>query len=379
MRIYRVGGAVRDKLLGLPVKDHDWVVVGATPELMKKLGYHPVGRDFPVFLHPKTKEEYALARTERKSGHGYAGFTFHTSSDVSLEEDLLRRDLTINAMAEDESGNIIDPYGGQKDLENRQLRHVSPAFQEDPLRILRIARFAARLNPLGFHIATKTLELMKSMVASGEATHLVPERVWQETQKALMEPTPAVYFQTLESCGALQTTMPELRSFIHSQTLQFLNTAAQTGGTALIRFGCLFIPARTQTENDKNSNLLNIQSLSSRLRLPVDYTEAATLIAEHSQKAITAIKQPEAEAMMSLFETTDALRRPERFNTFINTLAFNSEEVFLKKEQITEWLRQCRSIKAKEIVPKHLKGKEIGEALKKARTQYIQQQINKSS
>ena len=332
MQVYRVGGAVRDQLLGLPVKDNDWVVVGATPDQMKDLGYQPVGRDFPVFLHPQTKEEYALARTERKTGHGYAGFSFHTSIDISLEEDLLRRDLTINAMAEDQHGNIIDPYGGQEDLENRRLRHISPAFQEDPLRILRVARFAARLAPLGFQVAEATLELMSNMVNNGEASHLVPERVWQETSRALMEPSPSVYFQTLESCGALQAVLPEFRSLIHNQTLLHLTMAARENSTALIRFGCLFSPLLPQPEAEKINGILTIQGVSSRMRLPSEYADMALLVTEHAQSVTSVIHSNNAESLMSLFEATDALRRPERFISLITILSYSFATVKLKKK-----------------------------------------------
>jgi len=210
MHIYKVGGAVRDRLLGRPVTEIDWVVVGATAEAMLEQGYRPVGADFPVFLHPQSGEEYALARTERKSGRGYGGFTFHASPEVTLEEDLIRRDLTINAIAEDQQGNLIDPYGGQRDLQARQLRHVSPAFAEDPLRVLRVARFAARYAPLGFSVAPETLELMHQLAESGELDALTPERSWKEISRALMEPRPDVFIQVLRDCGALTAMLPEV-------------------------------------------------------------------------------------------------------------------------------------------------------------------------
>ena len=210
MQIYKVGGAVRDRLLGRPVADTDWVVVGASAEAMQARGFRPVGSDFPVFLHPQTGEEYALARTERKSGQGYGGFTFHASPDVTLEEDLIRRDLTINAMAEDDQGRITDPYGGQRDLQDRVLRHVSPAFAEDPLRVLRVARFAARYAPLGFRVADETLELMRQLAESGELQALTAERSWKEISRALMEPRPDVFIQVLRDCGALAELLPEL-------------------------------------------------------------------------------------------------------------------------------------------------------------------------
>lgn len=208
MKIYAVGGAVRDELLGLPVKDHDWVVVGTTPQAMQAQGFLPVGRDFPVFLHPATREEYALARTERKTAPGYAGFVFHAATEVTLEEDLRRRDLTINAMAKAEDGTLIDPYGGQADIEAKVLRHVSPAFAEDPVRILRVARFAARFSD--FTLAPETLALMQMMVANGEVDALVPERVWQELARGLMEAAPSRMFTVLDDCGALQKLLPEI-------------------------------------------------------------------------------------------------------------------------------------------------------------------------
>jgi tRNA nucleotidyltransferase (CCA-adding enzyme) len=210
MKAYLVGGAVRDALLGRPVKERDWVVVGETPESMLTKGYKPVGKDFPVFLHPTTREEYALARTERKTAPGYHGFAIHAAADVTLEQDLLRRDLTINAMAQDEQGALIDPYGGRKDLESRRLRHVSPAFSEDPVRILRLARFAARFAPLGFTVATDTRALMSDMVVAGEVDALVPERVFAELSKALEEDTPSVFFAVLRDCSALARLFPEI-------------------------------------------------------------------------------------------------------------------------------------------------------------------------
>ena len=210
MKIYLVGGAVRDGLLRLPVKDKDWVVVGATPQEMLDAGYQQVGKDFPVFLHPKSREEYALARTERKSGQGYTGFTCYAAPDVTLEQDLLRRDLTINAIAQDEHGEFIDPYNGRADIEKRLLRHVSPAFNEDPLRVLRVARFAARYAHLNFQIAPETQALMSAMAANGELEHLTPERVWKETENALTSRNPQVYFDVLRKCGALKVLFPEI-------------------------------------------------------------------------------------------------------------------------------------------------------------------------
>ncbi|HXF65338.1 MAG TPA: multifunctional CCA tRNA nucleotidyl transferase/2'3'-cyclic phosphodiesterase/2'nucleotidase/phosphatase, partial [Burkholderiales bacterium] len=236
MKVYCVGGAVRDELLGLPVKDRDYVVVGATPEQMVQLGYKPVGRDFPVFLHPETHEEYALARTERKTARGYHGFEFHAAPEVTLEQDLARRDLTINAIAKDASGNIIDPFGGVADLRAGILRHVSPAFAEDPVRILRVARFAARY---GFAIAPETLALMRRMVAEGEADALVPERAWQEIARGLMEARPSRMLEALRACGALARVAPELdalwdRKDAAAQALAALDAAAREGATLAV-------------------------------------------------------------------------------------------------------------------------------------------------
>ncbi|WP_455565519.1 polynucleotide adenylyltransferase [Modicisalibacter luteus] len=231
LQVYRVGGAVRDARLGWPVVDQDWVVVGTTPEEMRRRGFRPVGRDFPVFLHPETHEEYALARTERKQGHGYTGFVVHASPEVTLEEDLARRDLTINAMAETPEGTLVDPFHGQRDLEARRLCHVSPAFVEDPLRVLRTARFLARYQGLGFYIADDTLALMKRLADSGEIAHLVAERVWQETEKALGEPCPQGYFQSLQACHALGELMPELAAdnVALSQALARLDQLPEAG------------------------------------------------------------------------------------------------------------------------------------------------------
>ena len=361
MQIYRVGGAVRDKLLGLPIKDQDWVVVGATPERMRELGFVPVGRDFPVFLHPQSKEEYALARTERKTGHGYAGFTFYTASTVTLTEDLLRRDLTINAMAEDESGQIIDPFHGQDDLHNRLLRHVSPAFQEDPLRILRVARFAARLAPLGFQIAEQTLTLMKTMVANGEASHLVAERVWLETVQALQEPSPATYFQTLIRCQALPVVLPELCALLDEQTLARLQRAAEAHAPALVRFACLF------ALSDPSA----IRRLQARLRLPGEYADLALLVSEFGECISATLQHPDAQALMAIFESTDALRRPQRFATVLDALAYRDTVVRQEKQSTVALLNGCLAIKADSLVAQGVTGKALGHALRQERISFL--------
>ena len=298
MKIYRVGGAVRDKLLDYPSIENDWVVVGSSPQEMLELGYQPVGQDFPVFIDTQSGEEYALARTERKSGHGYQGFAFHTAPDVSLEDDLIRRDLTINAMAEDDDGSIIDPHGGQQDLSNKILRHVSNAFTEDPLRVLRVARFAARYHHLGFSIAAETLSLMSTISASGELQHLVAERVWKETDRALCERSPDIYIQVLRDCGALAVLFPEVeklfgvaqRADYHPEidtgihTLMSLQQAARLSDNSPIRFSVLvhdlgkgitpdhILPSHSGHEA---RGLPLVKDVCDRLKVPNDHRQLA--------------------------------------------------------------------------------------------------------
>ncbi|HXI37260.1 MAG TPA: multifunctional CCA tRNA nucleotidyl transferase/2'3'-cyclic phosphodiesterase/2'nucleotidase/phosphatase [Burkholderiales bacterium] len=286
MKTYVVGGAVRDELLGLPVKDRDHVVVGATPDEMAKLGFKPVGKDFPVFLHPQTHEEYALARTERKSGRGYKGFAVYAAPDVTLEDDLRRRDLTINAMARAEDGALIDPFGGKKDLENKILRHVSEAFAEDPVRILRVARFAARF---GFKIADETMALMRTMVESGETDYLVPERVWQEFSKGLMEERPQRMFEVLEACGLRERLLPELET-----------QPEALSGSLAARFA-LLCWALAEDE---------VETLCRRLRVPNEPRELG-LLASRNRAGLESAKSP--EELLELLKKTDAFRRPERF------------------------------------------------------------------
>jgi tRNA nucleotidyltransferase (CCA-adding enzyme) len=291
VKTYLVGGAVRDELLGLPVKERDHVVVGSTPEEMERLGYKPVGRDFPVFLHPKTHEEYALARTERKSGRGYKGFTVHAAPDVTLEDDLRRRDLTINAMAKAEDGTIIDPFGGRRDLQAKLLRHVSEAFAEDPVRILRVARFAARF---GFAVAAGTMALMKRMVDSGETDYLVPERVWQEYAKGLMEREPQRMHDVLEACGLRPKLLPEL------------GATGKLEGTLAQRFAQLAWPLKES----------EVEALSSRLKVPGEVRELA-LLAARNRMALRASRLATPQALLELLKRTDALRRPERFRDLL--------------------------------------------------------------
>ncbi len=320
MKIYTVGGAVRDELLGLAVKDRDFVVVGATPEDMTRLGYRPVGKDFPVFLHPATHEEYALARTERKTARGYKGFQVYAAPDVTLEQDLSRRDLTINAIARDEAGRLIDPYGGAEDLKRGVLRHVSPAFAEDPVRILRAARFAARF---GFEVAPATLRLMRAMVLAGEADALVPERVWQELASGLMEAAPSKMFALLRRCGALERVLPELDSAWanrarYQRSLRELDSAAGRGRALEVRYAVLACALAAMPQSgDAPQNAL--RNMSARLRAPSDCAELA-LLALRQREQIALGVQPGAEAVVALFQTCDAWRRPERFGQLLQAV-----------------------------------------------------------
>ncbi len=339
MQVYLVGGAVRDRLLGLPVRERDWVVVGARPEELEALGYTPVGREFPVFLHPLTREEYALARQERKVAPGYKGFTTRFSPDVTLEDDLRRRDLTINAMAETPSGEIIDPYGGQRDLQARILRHVSPAFAEDPVRILRVARFAARFADLGFTVAPETLDLMKQMVASGEVNALVPERVWKETERALAEPRPEVYFECLRECGALAVIFPEIEALYgvpqpekwHPEidtgvhVMLALRCAAKLSPSTAVRFAALVHDlGKAHTPKDQwpshrgheELGVPLIEALAERLRIPNEHRDLGILAARHHGTIHRAAELRPA-TILRLLEETDAFRRPERFTDLL--------------------------------------------------------------
>lgn len=304
-RIYRVGGAVRDRHLGLPVRERDWVVVGTTPEAMEAAGFQPVGKDFPVFIHPRTGEEYALARTERKSGPGHTGFTFHATPDVTLEADLERRDLTINAMAETPEGELIDPYGGARDLAERRLRHVSPAFEEDPLRVLRVARFAAYLAPCDFEVADETLTLMSRMAARGDLDELTPERVWKELEKALATQRPDAFFSVLHQCGALAAALPELVPAAQADCPVLRASISRTEDIHL-RFGAVVLDAARRGP-------INLAQLGGRLRAPKRALTAARLAVEHTH-TVRAAMNADATELMALLEALDALRRPERLS-----------------------------------------------------------------
>lgn len=343
MKSYLVGGAVRDTLLGLPVKDRDWVVVGATPQEMLDAGYQQVGRDFPVFLHPQSREEYALARTERKSGSGYTGFTCYAAPDVTLEQDLLRRDLTVNALAQDENGTIIDPFNGQQDLHQRILRHVSPAFNEDPLRVLRVARFAARYAHLSFRIADETMTLMREMTGAGELAHLTPERVWKETESALRTRNPQVYFQVLRDCGALKVLFPEIDALFgvpapakwHPEidtgihTLMTVSMAAMLSPEVDVRFATLCHdlgkgltpPALWPRHHGHGpAGVRLVEGLCQRLRVPNELRDLAKLVAEYHDLIHTfPVLQP--KTIVKLFDSIDAWRKPQR----VEQIALTSE------------------------------------------------------
>jgi tRNA nucleotidyltransferase (CCA-adding enzyme) len=313
VKIYAVGGAVRDELLGLSVTDRDYVVVGSTPEEMVRLGYKPVGKDFPVFLHPRTNEEYALARTERKVARGYKGFLVHASSDVTLEQDLERRDLTINAMARDEAGRLVDPFGGAGDLERGLLRHVSPAFAEDPVRILRVARFAARF---GFAVAPETMALMRSMVASGEADALVPERVWQEFSRGLMEGEAALMFQVLAEARLLEKLLPELKlAFEHGRPIndsaRILVRSLDCAATERLGLAVRFALVASRAESSEPARIL-----SERLKAPGDCRDLALLAVQHGE-AVRRAAEYRAEEALGLLERCDAFRRPGRFSELL--------------------------------------------------------------
>lgn len=339
MKIYLVGGAIRDKLLGLSVKDRDWVVTGATEAGMIARGYLQVGKGFPVFLHSDSKEEYALARTEQKTAPGHTGFAVHASTDVTLEQDLQRRDLTINAIAQGGDGELIDPYGGKADLQNRVLRHVSPAFREDPLRVLRIARFAARFAPLGFSVAEETMEIMKAMVSSGELKHLVEERVWQEIERAMSTPAPAEFIRTLRECEALRVILPEVdRLFGVPQPEKYhpeidtglhillsLEQASKLSDDPVVRYATMIhdvgkgITDKSKWPSHFHHEQLGLKlqmAITKRIKVPNEYSQLAALVCEHHTKLHRVMKF-KSNTLLELLEALDATRRPERFDKFL--------------------------------------------------------------
>ena len=400
MQIYKVGGAVRDRLLGRPVSEVDWVVVGASAEQMLELGYRPVGADFPVFLHPQTGEEYALARTERKSGRGYGGFTFHASPDVTLEQDLIRRDLTVNAMAEDDQGNLIDPYNGQQDLKARILRHVSPAFAEDPLRVLRVARFAARYAPLGFSVAPETLMLMRQLAESGELAHLTAERSWKEISRALMEPRPEVFVQVLRDCGALAALLPEVDDLFgvpqpqahHPEidtgvhVLSVLHQCAEHDQPLNVRWACLLhdVGKGLTPEAEwprhiahEHKGLRLIEAINARCKAPRECAELAMLVGEfhtHGHRAL----ELRPSTLLELLQRFDVFRRPQRFVEFVAACEMDArgrlgleQRDYPQAAYLLGAAEVARQVPVKPLVEKGFKGAELGEALNRERLQAL--------
>ena len=365
MKIYLVGGAVRDKLLGLPVTEQDWVVVGAAINDMLKLGYQQVGKEFPVFIHPRSGEEYALARMERKVKPGYKGFTFDTSPAVTLEEDLIRRDLTINAMAFDaDTQQVIDPYHGQEDLEKKILRHVSPAFAEDPVRILRVGRFLARYAHLGFHVAPETVALMKEMVAAGEVNALVAERVWKELERALGERNPEKFFAILAESNALPILFPHLT--MNGKGMRALMTATALTQDTSVRFAVLLhaLPEDDTAIAAKNA----ITDICNRYRVPNAYRELAILTALHYTKALRA-ETLSADALLTLLSTLDVFRRPERFELFLTSCEAiaQSTEKTLNKQLLVAAALTAKAVDVQALIKEGLEGQALAEKLKEQR------------
>jgi len=400
---YLVGGAVRDQLLGLPVKDRDHVVVGATPEQMLKLGYSQVGKDFPVFLHPHNQEEYALARTERKQGKGYTGFTCYFADDVSLEEDLLRRDLTINAIAQSEQGQLIDPYGGQADLQARILRHVSPAFVEDPLRVLRVARFAARFHLLGFKVAADTLKLMQQIAHSGELASLTPERIWLELEKALASPAPQVFFEVLKQTDALAALIPELDQLFgvpaspkwHPEidtgihTLMVIEQSAKLDYHPVVRFAALchdFGKALTPQAKLPShpghgpAGVSPIKAFCQRIKVPNEYRDLALLVAEHHITIHSALEL-RPETVLKLFDRCDAWRKPQRFQQILEAgiadikgrLGFADHD-YPPYDYLLHQLEVANSVDVQAIVKAGFKGVEIKQQLHQQRLHLLSEE-----
>jgi tRNA nucleotidyltransferase (CCA-adding enzyme) len=401
MQVYLVGGAVRDRMLGREVTERDWVVVGATPAALEKQGYIPVGRDFPVFLHPKTKEEYALARQERKTGPGYRGFVTEFSPAVTLEEDLRRRDLTINAMAEDADGKVVDPFGGKRDLDARVLRHVSEAFLEDPVRILRVARFAARYDSYGFRVADETLELMRKMVANGEASALVAERVWTETEKALKEKSPQVFFETLRACGALAVVYPEIDALFgvpqpekwHPEVdtgvhqLLALQQVVRLGGGIEARFAVLMhdlgkgvTPKEKWPSHHGHEELgvALVEQLCARLRVPNHLRELAMITSRYHTHVHRAFEL-NSTTLLKTLESCDALRRPERFEAFLIACEADKrgrtgleDEPYPQRALFATARERVAAVALPESERVGLKGPQIGERLRRLRLNVIE-------
>jgi tRNA nucleotidyltransferase (CCA-adding enzyme) len=368
MQIYLVGGAVRDRLLGYPIYDRDWVVVGASAQEMIEQGYKPVGADFPVFIHPDSGEEYALARTERKSGHGYGGFVYYASPDVTLEQDLLRRDLTINAMAEAPDGSLSDPHGGREDLQHRILRHVSPAFAEDPLRVLRVARFAARYAALGFSVADETLALMRQLSTGGELGYLSAERVWQEFERALGETSPGVFFDVLQRCGALDKLFGEFRALQCDPAWPALATGLAELPQTQERFAVLTCAALLTDNVSQDSIRPRIEALSLRLKTPRAYRDQALLVCSQ-QACLLQLPQSDADARLAVANGLDLLRRPERMPSlarcFDNLAAWLNIDGPSALERLQALHRALTETTPAQLMQQGFKGKALGDELKR--------------
>lgn len=396
MRIFLVGGAVRDKLLQLAIKDCDYMVVGSTPEALLALGYQQVGKDFPVFLHPQTGDEYALARTEHKQGNGYNGFSCYSGEDVSLEDDLIRRDLTINAIAENEFGERFDPYNGLQDIKDKVLRHVSPAFSEDPLRVLRVARFAARFYKLGFTIAPETLLLMQQLSTSGELCHLTPERVWAETEKALASDAPQVYFQILKDCGALAVLFPEIDCLygipapkkwhpeidtgIH--TLMVVEQAVLLSDSIAFRFACLVhdfgkaLTPKDKWPSHKGHGFLGLEVIKSfckRLKVPNECRDLALMVSEHHTMIHSAFEL-KASTLLKLMNNCDAWRKPQRFLQMLQCCVADSkgrtgfeDKPYPTADYVWFAFQAALTVNVQDIIKQGIQGAEIKAALLKAR------------
>lgn len=408
MKTYLVGGAVRDRLLGRTVTENDWVVVGSSPAQMIASGFTPVGQDFPVFLHPQTKEEYALARTERKTGKGYGGFSFYCGDEVTLEDDLIRRDLTINAMAEDDNGKIIDPYNGQRDLADKLLRHVSPAFAEDPVRILRIARFAARYHALGFRVADETIALMQTMVANGEVDHLVAERVWKETERALGEPHPEIFIEVLRACDALARLFPEIdalfgvpQTAVHHpeidtgvHTLMSLQQAVKLSPSTCVRFATLLHDlGKAMTPADEwprhiaheDRSLPLVKKLCERIAAPKDYKELALMVAQwhtHCHRAL----ELKPVTILKVLQSNDAFRRPERFEQFLLCCEADArgrtgfeDRAYPQADFFRTALKAAQAVDIAAIQKSGFSGKDFGDEVNRQRLQNLLQLKNSVS
>ena len=385
MEVYLVGGAVRDRFLGLPIKEKDWCVVGSSPEEMKKRGFQSVGRDFPVFLHPETKEEYALARTERKIKPGYHGFDFNTSKNVTLLEDLKRRDLTINAMAIDSNDNLIDPYNGLDDINHKKLRHVSKAFDEDPVRVLRTAKFAARFHQLGFSVHADTQKIMKSISDNGELDHLVSDRVWKEMEQALSGNDPHVFFSTLQNCGALIRLFPEF--YINKDAkikhgFSALKKIANHTFDPAVNFSIFIYDIERAKTSDDDEMQINFQktldSLKKRLPIPRRFSEVSSIFMKY-KNILDQAESLKAKSILEILEDSDAFRRTERFNTVLDAYSILDND---KKNQnmfkkIAKIIVVCNNVQTKKIINDETNPIKIREKISQERIRLISREINK--